>query len=106
MLIFVGHFSYGQSNAIIQTKHGLSIGDLQHLLYFESISLEKFSIKSNDLNGKNFQIIIKEFKNGNLIKTDTVFNSKEDEYFRIKSDSLPFEVLTKMSDLNYFKIQL
>jgi len=105
MLIFVGHFSYGQSNATIENKHGLSIVDLQNLLYFEGISLEKFNIKSTELNGKNYQIIIKEFVNGNLTKTDTVFNSKEDEYFRIKADTLPFNVLTKMSDLNYFKIQ-
>lgn len=62
-------------------------------------------IKSDSLRGKNYQVIINEFTQGKLVKTDTVFNSKEDAYFRIKADSLPLAVLTKMSDLNYFKIQ-
>jgi hypothetical protein len=105
LLVLAGHSSLGQSTPVIQTRHGLGLNDLQHILYFEGISHEKFSIKSDSLKGKNYQIIIKEFKEGKLIKTDTVFNSKEDEYFRIKTDSLSFAVLTKMSDLNYFKIQ-
>jgi len=97
--------SYGQTSATIETGHGLNFTDLQHILYFEGISLEKFTIKSDSLNGKNYQVIVKEFMQGKLVKTDTVFNSKEDDYFRIKADSLSFAVLTKMSDLNYFKIQ-
>lgn len=105
-LFLVGHFSNGQSsNATIEIKHGLNLDDLQHVLYFEGISNEKFNIKSRELIGKDFQIIVKEFKQGKLTKIDTAFNSKEDEYFKIKADSLSFAVLTKMSDLNYFKIQ-
>jgi len=104
-LTFLVQFSYGQTTAVVQTKSGLSFDDLQHLLYFEGISNEKFTIKSDSLMGKDYQLIIKEFKKGKLAKVDTVFNSKELEYFRIKSDSLSFAVLTKMFDLNYFKIQ-
>jgi hypothetical protein len=103
-LIFVGCFSYGQSNAIIETKQGLSFSDLQNILYFERIGYQKFNIKSNEINGKNFEIIIKEFKEGKLVKIDTVFNSNEDEDFKLKSDSLSFAVLTQISELNYFKI--
>ncbi|MCJ7935964.1 MAG: hypothetical protein MUW56_20630 [Chryseobacterium sp.] len=105
LMIFLGYFSYAQTNAIIKAKEGLSFNDLQRILYFEGINNEKFIIKSDSLKGKNYQIIIKEFKKGKLTKIDTVFNSKEDEYFRIKTDSLSFAVLTKMSDFNYFKIQ-
>ncbi len=65
--------------------------------------MKKFSIRSAELKGKNFQIIIKEFKDGTIFLSDTVFNSKEDEYFRIKEDSLSFAVLTKASDINGFK---
>jgi len=105
LLTFWGHITFGQSNAIIEAKRGLNFNDLQHILYFEGISNQKFSIKSDSLKGKDYQIIIKEFKLGKLSKTDTVFNSKELEYFRIKSDSLSFAVLTKMTDFAYFKIQ-
>lgn len=105
ILSFLGHQIFGQSNATIETKDGLDFNDLQHILYFEGISNQKFNIKSDSLKGKNYQIIIKEFKQGKLSKTNIVFDSKEDEYFRIKTDSLSFAVLTKMTDFNYFKIQ-
>ncbi|MDQ8003670.1 MAG: hypothetical protein REI64_02655 [Pedobacter sp.] len=104
LLFILGSSSYAQTTATITSKRGLNFKDLQHILYFEGISLEKFNIKSADLKGKNFQIIIKEYIKGTLTKIDTVFNSREDEYFRIKSDSLNFAVLTKMTDKNYFKI--
>jgi hypothetical protein len=105
ILILCGYFSYGQTNATIKTKHGLNFHDVQNILYFEGISNQKFNIRSDSLKGKNYQVIIKEFTGGKLTVIDTVFNSKEDEYFRIKTDSLNFSVLTKMSDLNFFKIQ-
>lgn len=104
--VLVCGFSYGQSNATIVNKNSISINDLQKIMYFEGIGIEKFKIKSDCLIGKNFQIIIKEFKDGIDVKNDTVFNSKEDEYFRIKTDSLTFSVLTKMLDSNYFKVQI
>lgn len=105
LMALLGSVACGQTNATIETKHELNFNDLQHIMYFEGISNQKFSIKSDSLKGKNYQIIIKEFKLGKLSKTDVVFNSKEDEYFRIKTDSLSFAVLTKMSELSYFKIQ-
>jgi hypothetical protein len=104
LLILAGQLSFGQTKSVIQAQQGLNFNDLQNVLYFEGIGLEKFKIKSDSLNGKNYQILIKEFKNGKVVKIDTVFNSKEDEYFRIKEDSLIFAVLTKTYDMNYFKI--
>ncbi len=104
-LSILGSYVYAQNTATMISKPGLNFKDLQHILYFEGIDLQKFNIKSPELKGKNFQIIIKEYQKGALTKTDTVFNSKEDEYFRIKTDSLNFAVLTKMHDRNYFKIQ-
>lgn len=105
LLTFLGHLTFGQSKATIETRRGLDFSDLQHVLYFEGISNQKFSIRSDSLRGKDYQIIIKEFELGRLSKTDTVFNSKELEYFKIKTDSLSFAVLTKMTDFGYFKIQ-
>ena len=100
------HLCHAQSGAVMQAnKSALTPTDVQHLLYFEGIGHERFQITSSQLKGKDFQILIKEFKDGVPAKTDTVFSSKEDEYFRIKEDSLPFAVFTKMTDLNEFKIQ-
>lgn len=104
LLILIGQISLGQTKSVIQIKYGLDFNDLQNIMYFEGIGLEKFKIKSDSINGKNYQILIKELKNGKIVKIDTVFNSREDEYFRIKEDSLTFTVITKTYDQNYFKI--
>jgi hypothetical protein len=97
--------SFGQSTATLRTKAGVKDAELQHVLYFEGISYQKFAIKSGELKGKNFALVITEFKEGKSVRVDTVFNSREDEYFRLKSDSLVFSTLTKMSDDSEFKIQ-
>ncbi|MGN7721381.1 hypothetical protein [Chitinophaga sp. 22620] len=96
--------SFAQSRAVMSVETGATAQELQTILYFEGISYEKFNIKSAGLKGKDFQILIKEFTNGQLSRKDTAFNSREDAYFRIKTDSLSFAVLTKMSESNEFKI--
>ena len=106
LLTFLGQLTFGQSNAIIETKRGLNFNDLQNILYFEGINYQKFSIQSDSLKGKDYQVIIKEFQLGKLSKTDTVFNSKELEYFRIKADTLNFAVLTRMTEAGLFKFQI
>lgn len=105
VILLFSTYSYAQSIAVMTARTGANTNELQTVLYFEEIGYERFSIKSDELKGKNFQIIIKEFKGGKISLSDTVFNSKEDEYFRIKEDSLSFAVLTKVSDINEFKIQ-
>lgn len=105
VILLLSAYTYAQSNAVMTAKMGANTNELQTVLYFEEIGYEKFSVKSAELKGKNYQIIIKEFKDGKVFLSDTVFNSKEDEYFRIKEDSLSFAVLTKASDINEFKIQ-
>ena len=96
---------YSQTDATIEVDRASRPADLQQLMYFEGIGLERLKIRSPELKGKNFSILIKEFKNGKLTRTETAFNSKEDEYFRIKSDTLEFSVLSKMSDTSEFKLQ-
>ena len=96
--------SFAQDSATLTTRSGVSSGDLQTILYFEGISFQKFNIKSAALKGRDYQIIIKEFKDGRNVRNDTAFNSHEDAYFRIKDDSLAFTVLTRMLESNEFKV--
>ncbi len=93
-----------QQKATLQSEVGAKDKELQSILYFEGISYEKMSFKSPDLKGKNYQIIIKEFVKGELKNTDIAFNSKEDEYFRLKDGNLSFAILSKVSDDSNFKI--
>ncbi len=54
----------------------------------------------NDLKDKDFQISVKEFAGGKLSKTEVVFDSKEDDYFKIKSNEFNFRVLAKAASEN------
>ncbi len=94
----------GQAQISMRINESTDNTDLQRLYRFEDIGTEKFTFKGKDLKGKNYKLISKEFENGGLINTSTIFNSSEDEYFRIKNDSLQFHVFTKIEE-NNFKIQ-
>ena len=98
------HFAYSQT-AILTAESGVHNPDLQSILYFEGINMERFSIKDPALSGKDFQVSAKEFIDGQLVKTDTLFNSLEDVYFRLKTDSLVFRVISKITESGKFKIR-
>lgn len=89
--------SFAQSDIKMQNKYGSENVDLLSVLRFEEIGMSKFIFSGNDLKGKNFQISVKQFDNGKLTKTDVVFDSRENEYFRIKSDKFVVRVLTKIT---------
>ncbi len=96
-LIWLTSSISAQSDIKMRTEYGSENIDLMSMLYFENIGLDKMIFSGNDLKGKDFQISIKEFVKGKLTKTDVVFDSKEDEYFKIKSDKFTFRVLTKIT---------
>ena len=93
----------------MRVNYGSENIDLQSILQFEDIDLNKMRFSGNDLKDKDFQISIKEFVGGKLTKTDLVFDSTEgayvkgDDYFRIKSDKFGFRVLTKVTSENSVK---
>src|SRR5215204_1124425 len=89
--------TFAQSDIKMRVGYGADNTDLQSVLYFENIGLGKVSFSGNDLKNRDFQISIKEFVRGKLKKTDVVFDSREDEYFKIKSDKFGFRVLTKVT---------
>ena len=94
-----------QSDIKMRVESGSENIDLQSVLYFEDIDLDKMTFSGNDLKDKDFQISIKEFVRGKLLKTEVVFDSKEDAYFKVKSDKFIFRVLTKVTSENTAKFQ-
>lgn len=90
--------------ATVTLEAGAQDRDLQTILYFEGISYEKLLVNSPLLVGKNYQLILTEFVKGALTKTDVVFDSSEDEYFKLKTDKLGFAVVSKVTDGNEFKL--
>jgi hypothetical protein len=94
-----------QPAVTMKLSTGITNPDLQSILYFEGIDAEDMVFKGKILDGKNYQIVMKEFVNGVLAGVDTVFDSKEHFSFRINADSLRFKVLTKETGSEGFKIE-
>lgn len=97
--------TFAQSDIKMRSQYGSENIELMSVLRFEEIALDKMTFSGNDLKDKNFQIVIKEFVRGKLTKTDVVFDSTEDDYFKIKSDKFTFRVLTKTTSENTVKFQ-
>ena len=97
--------AFAQSDIKMRFGYGTDNADLMDILYFENIGLGKMLFSGGDLKNKDFQISIRKFVNGKLAKTEVVFDSKEDEYFKIKSDKFSFRVLTKVTSENTAKFQ-
>lgn len=102
-LFLPGSNAFAQSDIKMRTEYGSENIDLQSVLYFENIGLEKMIFSGSDLKDKDFQISIKEFVSGKQTRTEVVFDSKEDAYFKIKSDRFIFRVLTKVTSENTVK---
>ena len=96
LLLISGVLAAG-SDIKMRSEYGSENPELMSLLRFEEIGVSKMIFTGKDLTGKDFQISIKEFTNGKLAKKEIVFDSKEDEYFKIKSDKFTFKVLTKVT---------
>ncbi len=92
-----------QSDIKLRVNYGTDDEDLMSVLYFESIGLGKMTFTGDDLKNKDFQISIKKVVNGKSQKAELVFDSKEDEYFKIKSNKFSFRVLTKVTSTNTAK---
>lgn len=84
-LIAIVFFNYGcitaQQNQIkLQTNYGSENKEILDILRFEGIETVHLKFSGKTLKGKNYILKIKEFSNGNLVKIDTIINSKKSEF--------------------------
>lgn len=104
LVLFIASTSLGQ-NVKLTMKYGSDNRELNQILDFQNIYYENLSFKDISLNGKFYQLFVKEFKNGKFIKTDTLFDGTEDDYFKIKGDSLNFKFFAQTSN-NQLQVQI
>lgn len=93
-----------QNEIEMKAEYGVENRDLQTVLRFQNIDFETFTFNGEIIN-KDYRVTIKEFKNGTLTKTDTMFDSSESEYFKIKKKELTLNFLSKNED-NQLTLQI
>lgn len=85
-------------NAKMTNNYGSENQEIQDLMDFENIYIEQLNFESENLNGKYYQINLEEYKNGKHIKTFTLFDGSETEYFKIDSNKESIKLFFKLSD--------
>ena len=80
----------------VRIDNSLESEEMQTLFEFENINQSEFSFKGESIKGKFYVIRMKEFLNGELIKTETLFDERGNEYFRVDTTETSFKLLTKV----------
>jgi hypothetical protein len=94
-LILSSSIASAQSNIKLSTTEVVDNEDLMNVLRFQGINYSKVKFTGTHLWGKDFKISISDFVNGKLIKTHEIFDSREDEFFKLKEQEFNFNVLAQ-----------
>lgn len=84
----------------IELKLGTKNEDLQTLFDFENIEQSSFKITGPSVENKAFVLTLKEFKNGELVQKETLFDERGSDFFKTDSTTMSFKLLTKLDDKN------
>ena len=93
-----------QTNIQMRGTENVDNEDLMNVLRFQGISINKLTFSGTDLWGKEFKIFIRDFTNGKLVKIEEIFDSREDEFFKIKEQEFSFNVLAQRTNMGTAKI--
>ncbi|WMW82461.1 hypothetical protein RF679_09330 [Undibacterium cyanobacteriorum] len=80
---------------IYQVKKSVENEDIMNLYRFHDIQVAKLNFSGVGLIGKNYRLFVQEIKAGKPLPRVQLFDSREDEYFKIKDQELNFSVLAK-----------
>ena len=80
----------------VSLNYNLDSKDLRTLYEFENISQSEFNFDGEAVKGKYLVLKIKEFLNGELIKTEKLFDETGNENFKIDTTHTSFKLLTKL----------
>jgi len=86
--ICFGTLNAQKSDIKLQTKYGSDNKELHSLLRFQEVETIKLTFTGDDLKGKNYRLLVKEYTNGSLAKTDTIMDSVKFDYTPAISDSV------------------
>lgn len=97
-ILIISQLNYSQKTVKMTTEYGAKNSELEEVLSFENIGLETLNFESKEIIGKFYEINIKEYRNGKLVKTQKLFDGSESEYFKIDSTFISFKFFTKMEN--------
>lgn len=85
-----------ESTIEVRINSSLENEDLRTLFEFENIDQSEFNFSGESIKGKFYVVRVKEFLDGENINTETLFDERGTEFFRIDSTQTSFKLLTKV----------
>ena len=96
--LVIYNIAFAQNTVKMTNNYGSENSEIQDIINFENIYIEKLNFESEKLNGKFITISIDEYKNGKLKNTSILFDGSESDYFKIDSDKESLKFFFKMTD--------
>ena len=88
--------SYSQKSVKMISKYGTTNKDIVSLMRFQNITLESLSFESSELIGKSYEVNLKEYKKGKLVKTKNLLDG--DKYVEIDSINVTLKFISKIEN--------
>ena len=98
LILVITNSVLAQNSIKMTNNYGSNNTEIQDLIDFQNIYIEKLNFEGKELINKSYEINIQEFKNGKLIKKVKLFDGYEDEYFKIKSDTESLKFFFSLTD--------
>ncbi|MBA4155100.1 hypothetical protein [Flavobacterium sp.] len=98
LIMFMTNLVFGQNTIKMTSNYGSENNEIQDLIDFENIFIQSLNFQGDKLKGNFYIINLEEFKNGKLIKTSTLFDGSETDYFKIDTDNESLKFFFKLSD--------
>jgi hypothetical protein len=98
LLTLLSNVAFAQNTVKVTNNYGSENEEIQNLIDFENIYIEKLNFEGEQLKGKFYEISIKEYVNGKLKSQSVLFDGSEDDYFKINSDKASLKFHFKMAD--------
>ena len=97
LLIFT-NIMFAQNTVKMTNNYGSENREIQDIIDFENIFIEKLNFEGESIKSKSFVISLEEYKNGKLENNSILFNGAESDYFKIGSDNESLKFFFKMTD--------
>lgn len=97
-------YGFSQNQITMKASYGSGNQEIDDLMFFEQIGLEKLSFESEVIKGKTFEIVLKEYKKGKLKSTKKLFDGGSYDFFKIDSSytSMKFYFKYSKSSMDVF----
>lgn len=89
-----------QNSLKMKSESGFTDKEINSLMLFQNIDVEKLTFEGNDIVGKFYEVAVKEYKKGKLIKRTILLDIKGVDFLKIDTTITSFKLFCKIENSN------